>query len=322
MYGDFVTGLRDGLEASVVIGLVAAYLVGSGRRGAAKPVAAGAGAALALSLTVGHLLEFGSRELTPEAGRLLTGTLSVLTAALVTSMVFRVRRGTGPGAATWAAVGFLAVARDGVDAAVFVWATVRAAGDDVAGSPAPLAVVLLGIATAVLLGWAAYRAAARIPSPDRSVGWTGGLLVVGAAGVLAYGVRALQDAGPFGGSVPGGPGPGGWGPAGTAFDVSGALPADSWYGALAAGLIGFRPDPSPLQVTVWLLYLVPALALFLAPVGFGRSSGSVRVGVEEQKATDEKAGSGARGGDGAGTDGERLCDGARRAGGRTDGDTG
>ncbi|MGC5410527.1 iron transporter, partial [Streptomyces sp. DT225] len=109
-----------------------------------------------------------------------------------------------------------------------------------------------------------------------------------------------------------------------AFDISSTIPPDSWYGTLLKGTFNFQPDPTVLQLTVWVLYLVPALALFLSPVGFGRS---VATDQKARKAADGKseagtAGGGTRGGDGAEPDGERVRDGARRAGSRTGGDEG
>ncbi|MFF8292546.1 iron uptake transporter permease EfeU [Streptomyces sp. NPDC016309] len=328
MFGNYLIGLREGLEASLVVCILVAYLVKTGRRDALKPVWAGIGIAVGLALAFGCVLEFGSQELTFEAQELLGGSLSILAVGLVTWMVFWMRRtarhlkaelhgrldaalrlGTGALVAT----AFLAVGREGLETALFVWASVRAATDE-AGSSDPLVGVLLGIATAVVLGWLFYRGALRI-NLARFFTWTGGMLVVVAAGVLAYGVHDLQEARFLGGL------------ADKAFDVSATVPPDSWYGTLLKGVFNFQPDPTVLQVTVWALYLVPTLALFLAPVGFGRS-----VGVEEQKATDEKAGAesgsgpggGARDGDGDGTgaDGERVRDGARRAGGRPVGDEG
>ncbi|MEV7182283.1 FTR1 family protein, partial [Kitasatospora sp. NPDC093679] len=76
-------------------------------------------------------------------------------------------------------------------------------------------------------------------------------LVVVAAGVLAYGVHDLQEAG--------------WIPGLTsqAFDVSSTVPKDSWYGTLLKGVFNFQPDPTTFQVIVWAAYLVPVLALFL-----------------------------------------------------------
>ncbi|MBT2443141.1 FTR1 family protein [Streptomyces sp. ISL-36] len=323
MFGNYLIGLREGLEASLVVCILIAYLVKTDRSDALKPIWIGIGVAVGVALAFGAGLEFGSQELTFEAQELLGGSLSILAVCLVTWMVFWMRRtarhlkqelhgkldaalrmGTGALVAT----AFLAVGREGLETALFVWASVRASSD---GTYAPLAGVLLGIATAVLLGWLFYRGALRI-NLAKFFTWTGGMLVVVAAGVLAYGVHDLQEARFLGGL------------ADKAFDVSATIPPDSWYGTLLKGVFNFQPDPTVLQVTVWTLYLIPTLVLFLAPVGFGRS-----VGVEEQKATDEKAEAaaveGARGDDGGdrtGADGERLRDGTRRAGAAAGGDEG
>ncbi|MFD4140437.1 MULTISPECIES: iron uptake transporter permease EfeU [unclassified Streptomyces] len=321
MFGNYLIGLREGLEASLVVCILIAYLVKTGRRDALRPIWIGIGIAVAISLGFGFGLEYGSQELTFEAQELLGGSLSVLAVCLVTWMVFWMRRtarhlrselhgkldaalqmGTGALVAT----AFLAVGREGLETALFVWASVRAATEGT-GNQAPLTGVLLGIATAVVLGWLFYRGALKI-NLARFFTWTGGMLVVVAAGVLAYGVHDLQEARFLGGL------------ADKAFDVSTAIPPDSWYGTLLKGVFNFQPVPTVLQVTVWGLYLVPTLGLFLAPVGFGRSER-----VEEQKATDENAGSGgdgARGDGGAVADGERLRDGARRTGSRPGGDEG
>ncbi|MEU8528220.1 iron uptake transporter permease EfeU [Streptomyces sp. NPDC048629] len=316
MFGNYLIGLREGLEASLVVCILIAYLVKTDRRDALKPIWIGIGVAVGVALAFGAGLEFGSQELTFEAQEALGGSLSILAVGLVTWMVFWMKRtarhlrselhgrldaalqmGTGALVAT----AFLAVGREGLETALFVWASVRASSD---GTSAPLIGVLLGLATAVFLGWLFYRGALKI-NLAKFFTWTGGMLVVVAAGVLAYGVHDLQEARFLGGL------------ADKAFDVSATIPPDSWYGTLLKGVFNFQPDPTVLQVTVWALYLIPTLALFLAPVGFGRP-----VRVEEQKATDEKAeaGDGGRGDDGAGADGERLRDGARRAGARSGGD--
>ncbi|MFD7440799.1 iron uptake transporter permease EfeU [Streptomyces sp. NPDC059909] len=322
MFGNYLIGLREGLEASLVVCILVAYLVKTGRRDALKPIWIGIGVACGVSLAFGAALEFGSQELTFEAQELLGGSLSILAVGLVTWMVFWMRRtarhlraelhgkldtalqmGTGALVAT----AFLAVGREGLETALFVWASVRAA-TDASGSSAPLTGVLLGIATAIVLGWLFYRGALRI-NLAKFFTWTGGMLVVVAAGVFAYGVHDLQEARFLGGL------------ADKAFDISATVPPDSWYGTLLKGVFNFQPDPTVLQVTVWLLYLVPTLTLFLAPVGFGRSVGDEK--QKAQKATDEQAGSGgdgARGDDGAVADGERVRDGSRRAGSRTGGD--
>jgi high-affinity iron transporter len=95
------------------------------------------------------------------------------------------------------------------------------------------------------------------------------MLVVVAAGVLAYGFHDLQEAGWFPGLTS------------LAFDISDTVPPDSWYGTLLKGVFNFQPDPTVLQVTVWLLYLIPTLALFLSPVGFASGKGKVKVTDEQ-----------------------------------------
>lgn len=287
MFGNYLIGLREGLEASLVVCILVAYLVKTGRRDALKPVWIGIGVAVAVSLAFGAGLEFGSQELTFEAQELLGGSLSIVAVVLVTWMVFWMRRtarhlraglhgkldaalqmGTGALVAT----AFLAVGREGLETALFVWASVRAASESGSGgSYEPLAGVVLGLLTAVLLGRLFYRGALRI-NLAKFFTWTGGMLVVVAAGVLAYGVHDLQEARFLDGL------------ADKAFDVSATIPPDSWYGTLLKGVFNFQPDPTVLQVTVWALYLVPALALFQAPIGSGPS-----VRVEKQKATDEQA---------------------------------
>ncbi|MFD3623514.1 iron uptake transporter permease EfeU [Streptomyces sp. NPDC058698] len=288
MFSNYLIGLREGLEASLVVCILIAYLVKTGRRDALKPVWAGIGVAVALALGFGCALEFGSQELTFEAQEALGGSLSILAVCLVTWMVFWMRRtarhlkaelhgkldaalAMGTGALVLTA--FLAVGREGLETALFVWASVHAAGD---GSPRPLIGVAVGLATAVLLGWLFYRGALRI-NLARFFTWTGALLVVVAAGVLAYGVHDLQEAD--------------WLPGLTslAFDVSGTVPPDSWYGTLLKGVFNFQPDPTVLQVTVWLLYLVPTLALFLAPVGFASGKGKVKEPDEQGSRPSEAA---------------------------------
>ncbi|MFK4110265.1 iron uptake transporter permease EfeU [Streptomyces sp. NPDC002176] len=264
MFSNYLIGLREGLEASLVVCILIAYLVKTGRREALKPIWTGIAIAVALALGFGCALEFGSQELTFQAQEALGGSLSIVAVCLVTWMVFWMRRtarhlkselhgrldaALAMGTGALVATAFLAVGREGLETALFVWASVHAASD---GTPRPLIGVALGIATAVLLGWLFYRGALRI-NLAKFFTWTGGMLVVVAAGVLAYGVHDLQEAG--------------WVPGLTdvPFDISDTIPPDSWYGTLLKGVFNFQPDPTAGQITVWLLYLVPVLTLFLLP---------------------------------------------------------
>ncbi|TQJ52570.1 FTR1 family protein [Streptomyces sp. NBC_00080] len=287
MFSNYLIGLREGLEASLVVCILIAYLVKTDRRDALKPIWIGIGVAVALALGFGCVLEFGSQELTFQAQEALGGSLSILAVGLVTWMVFWMRRtarhlkselhgkldaALAMGTGALVATAFLAVGREGLETALFVWASVHAAGD---GTPRPLIGVALGLATAVLLGWLFYRGALKI-NLAKFFTWTGGMLVVVAAGVLAYGVHDLQEAD----LVPG--------LNSLAFDITGTIPPDTWYGTLLKGVFNFQPDPTVLQVTVWLLYLVPTLALFLAPVGFASGKGKVKSPDEQGTQPDDR----------------------------------
>ncbi|MFI1409047.1 iron uptake transporter permease EfeU [Streptomyces sp. NPDC020707] len=281
MFGNYLIGLREGLEASLVVCILIAYLVKTDRRDALKPVWIGIAVAVVLALGFGFALEFGSQELTFEAQEALGGSLSIIAVGLVTWMVFWMRRtarhlrselhgrldaALRMGTAALVATAFLAVGREGLETALFVWASVRASND---GTQGPLIGVLLGILNAVVLGYLFYRGTVRI-NLAKFFTWTGGMLVVVAAGVLAYGVHDLQEADFLPGLT------------NKAFDISGTVPPDSWYGTLLKGVFNFQPDPTVVQVVVWVLYLVPTLAFFLAPSRSGRRGAGSPAPVREE----------------------------------------
>ena len=259
----FLVGLREGLEASLVVGILVAYLVRAGRRDRLRPVWGGVAAAVVLSLAAGAALELTSASLGHRAQEAFGGVASLLAVAFVTWMVFWMRRtartlrgelhgrldtALAVGPLALAATGFLAVGREGLETAVFLWSA-AASSDGAAGSTVS---ALAGITAATGLGWLVYRGAVTLDL-RRFFTWTGAALVVVAAGVVAYGVHDLQEAG--------------WlpGESARAFDVSDVVPRSSWYGSLLKGTVGFQPDPTVLQVAVWLAYLVPVLVLFLRP---------------------------------------------------------
>jgi high-affinity iron transporter len=263
MIGNYLIGLREGLEACLVVCILVAYLVKTGRREKLPPVWTGIGIAVALSLGFGAVLQYGSSTLTFEAQEALGGSLSIVAVGLVTWMIFWMRRtarhlkaelhgkldaALAVGTGALVATAFLAVGREGLETALFIWTAVQATGDGVR----PLVGAVLGLLTAVLLGWLFYRGALRI-NLARFFTWTGAMLVVVAAGVLAYGFHDLQEARFLPGLDS------------RAFDISATVPPDSWYGTLLKGILNFQPDPTWLQVTVWSLYVVPTMFLFLRP---------------------------------------------------------
>jgi len=263
VFAGYLIGLREGLEATLVVSVLVALLVRSDRRDRLPLVWAGAGAALVLSVAFGALLTFTAAHLEYRQQELFEAVTSLLATVFVTWMIFwmrgaartisgdlRARLGEALeiGAVAVVVMAFLAVAREGLETALLFFASVRGATT----TAVPLIGISLGLLTAVALGWAVYRSAMRI-NLSRFFTWTGLLLILVAAGILKYGVHDLQEAGVLPGLST------------HAFDIGGALPADSWYGALLSGMFNITPRPSVLETVVWAAYAVPALVLFLRP---------------------------------------------------------
>lgn len=268
MLANFLIGLREGLEAALVVSILVAYLVRTGRRELLPTVWTGVGVAVVLSLGFGAALTFGPRGLSFEAQEAIGGSLSIVAVGLVTWMVFWMARTArhlrdelhhrlddAIAAGRWAVavMALLAVGREGLETALFLWAAAQATGS----SSRPLLGAAAGLAVAVGLGVAMYHGALRI-NLRGFFAWTGLFLVVVAAGVLSYGVHDLQEA---------------WilpGLSSLAFDVSAQVPPSSWYGTLLKGTVNFTPATTWLQAIAWLAYLVPVLTLYVRGVWFTR----------------------------------------------------
>ena len=263
MFANYLIGLREGLEASLIVGILVAYVVKAGHSTRLGAIWAGTGIAIAVSLAFGAALTATSSSLSEEAEHAFAGTMSIIAVALVTWMVFWMRRTAREmrgemhgkldkallsGGFALGLVALVAVLREGLETALFLWASTSASE----GTAAALGGALLGIATAVVIGWAVYRGAVRLNLATFFT-WTGALLIVVAAGVLAYGVRDLQEAG--------------WLPGGEnyAFDVSSTVDEDGPLGTILGGFFHFDPITTWLQLTVWVVYLVVTLAIYLRP---------------------------------------------------------
>ncbi|MGV1007963.1 MAG: iron uptake transporter permease EfeU [Dermatophilaceae bacterium] len=255
-------GLREGLEAALVVVILAAFLVKTDRRWALRYIWVGVAAAVGLSVVLGAILTFGTSRLSFEAQELVGGAASIIAVGFVTAMVFWMRSASrtisgelkgdlekaldvGPWAI--ATVAFLGVGREGLETAIFFYATTQAAG---AGNSLPMLGWLVGLGGAAALGVAIYRGVLRIDL-GRFFRWTGVLLVFVAAGILSYGVHDLQEAGVLPGLTT------------LAFDVSTAVDPSSWYAALLKGILNLTPQTTVLQAVVWLLYVGIVLPLFL-----------------------------------------------------------
>jgi high-affinity iron transporter len=263
VFASYLIGLREGLEATLVVSVLVAFLVKSDRKDKLPQVWTGVGVAVALSVAFGALLTFTAARLEYTGQELFEAIASLLAVVFVTWMIFWMRRAARAlsgelrgklsealqvGSFAVVVMAFLAVAREGLETALLFFAAAQGATT----TAEPLIGITLGVLTSVLIGWGLYRSAIKI-NLTRFFTWTGLLLILVAAGILKYGVHDLQEAGVLPGLTT------------YAFDINGVLPADSWYGALLSGIFNITPQPSVVEVVAWAAYLVPTLFLFLRP---------------------------------------------------------
>ena len=263
MLATYLIGLREGLEAALIISILVAYLVRTDRRSALPWVWTGVGLAVAMSMGVALVLNMTSAALSDTAEELFAGIMSLLAVALVTWMVFWMKsasrtiasdlrgsldRAFSMGVGAVAAMAFVSVAREGLETAVFFFSLTESAGEGYR----PVLGLVLGLATSAGIGLLLYRGAIRV-NLSTFFRYTGLLLILVAAGVLAYGIHELQEVGLLPGEE------------NLAFDVSATIPPDSWYASVARGVVGFRPAMSVLEVAAWAAYVVTTTFLFLRP---------------------------------------------------------
>ena len=264
MLANFLIGLREGLEAALVVSILIAYVKKLGRDDVITRIWLGVGLAVLISLGLGAILTYGAYGLSFAATELIGGILSIIATGFVTWMIFwmlRAARGLSKelrsevdshlAGAGWGLVfvAFLAVGREGIETALFIWAAVQASGSTVY----PVAGAAIGIAVAVVLGYLIYRGVLSI-NLTKFFTYTGVFLIVVAGGVVSYGVHDLQEAGFLPGLNT------------LAFDVSAAVPPDSWYGTLLKGTVNFSPATTVFEAAAWVLYVVPVMTFFVLSV--------------------------------------------------------
>ncbi len=273
MLANYLIGLREGLEATLVVVILVAYLVKTGRRGLLGGIWTGVAIAIGVSLAFGALLTFGPRGLSFEVQEAIGGVLSIVAVGFVTWMVMwmarsarslsgdlkgRVDKAAAAGGASLVVVAMLAVGREGLETALFLWAATQAAAGT-GSTTAPLLGAALGLGTAVVIGYLFYKGALSI-NLAKFFKWTGAILIVVAAGVLAYGVHDLQEAGILPGLN------------NLAFDVSNVIAPGSFIGTILKGTLNFSPQTTWLEAVVWVLYVAVTMTLFFRVIN--RSSTS------------------------------------------------
>lgn len=263
MLSTFIIALREGLEATLIVGILVAYLAKTGRTHLRRALWTGVTLAIAVSLALGAILTFTSRELPPHGEEIFAGVLAVVAVALVTWMVFWMKRtarnlrhelenkvdsAVHMGAFAMAATAFVAVAREGLETSLFIYTNFKT----VKTSMGPSVGLVLGLGAAIGLGFLIYQRTISV-NLGKFFRITGVALIIVAAGVLSNGIGDLQSAG--------------WLPGGAtyAWSVDKWLAPDSLPASILGGSIGFATTTTWLQVGIWFIYLGAVLVPYLTP---------------------------------------------------------
>jgi high-affinity iron transporter len=264
MIPTFVIALREGVEASLIIGIIAAFLAREGRRDAMRQVWLGVGAAVLLCMVGAVALRIVGQEL-PESGQAsLETVIGLVAVAAVTYMIVWMRRhargikSTLEGSAAMAlaagsttalvAMAFLAVLREGFETSAFLLAAFQDSTDTAAAG----AGAVLGLLAAVAIGIGLYRGGMRI-NLARFFRITGLVLVFVAAGLLATAVHTAHEAGWLSGLQ------------GQALDLTWLVQPGTISGSLLTGMLGLQPSPTVGEVLAYVLYAVPMALYVLWP---------------------------------------------------------
>jgi high-affinity iron transporter len=274
----FVIALREGIEAALIVSILLAYLKQLGRSDRSHLVWWGTGLAVALSAILGTVIFTIGAEFEGTSEQVFEGLVTLTAVSVLTWMIFWMRRQGArikselqekvdtalvAGGLALAALAFFAVLREGVETALFLFAAAEGTAVEGGGVAAQLLGATIGLGVAIVLGVLLYRGGIRM-NLRTFFKVTGVILIVVAAGLFAYSVHELQEAG--------------WFPVleAHAFELS-SLPDDEGIGAILRGLLGYNADPTVLEVIAWAAYLVVVGALYLRPVVVTAPSRSVAV---------------------------------------------
>lgn len=259
MLATLVIGLREGLEAALIVGIIAAFLRKNGK--SLVPMWIGVAIAVALSILVGVGLSLVEQALPQAAQEAMESIIGAVAIVFVTGMIIWMNahsRGmkkeleheaeealSQGGAYALAAMAFLAVLKEGFETSVFLLATFSAA------QSASLAATgaVIGVLIAVAIGWGIYAGGVRLNLAKFFRG-TGAFLILVAAGLVITALRTAHEAG--------------WINAGqqTTVNLSWLVQPGTVQSALITGVLGIPADPRLIEVIGWFAYLIP-VALYV-----------------------------------------------------------
>lgn len=264
-----LTGLREGVEAALIVAIVLSYLAKTGNARYFGRIWLGVGGAVVASVVLGVGLFVTVGRLQQPYEQIFEGLTMLLAATVVTWMLFWMRRQaasvrgelqvamdrvlTGGGAWGLAVLAFTAVIREGLETALFLVGQAQAAGrGSDQGAASVLVGALVGLAAATAIGWGFYHGSRRVDL-RRFFRWTGVALVFIAAGLLGRAIHEFVEIGVIGLGTA------------TAFDASSILPHEEGIGQFLRALFGYSSTPEVVTLVSWATYVVLVLALFLRP---------------------------------------------------------
>jgi high-affinity iron transporter len=259
---NFLIGLREGLEASLIVGILVAYTLKTGSPRLIHKILTGTALAVLVSILVGLALAEFVAVVPQGTNEIISGLASIAAMGFVTWMIFwmsKQSRNLKSGLQekidnsqtktyTLVTVAFLAVIREGIETSVFIWSASRATGADTY----PVVGAALGLVVSAVLGYLVYRGSLKL-NLATFFKYTGAFLIIVAAGILAYGVGELQQIGWLNFLNA------------TAYDLTGMIPIGSTLDTLLRGTISFKSAPTVLVSLTWLSYVVIVGRLYLRP---------------------------------------------------------
>jgi high-affinity iron transporter len=262
----FVIGLREGLEASLIVGIVAAFLRKQDRPDAVRWMWVGVASAVAICAGVAVALQIVDQDLPQRQQEGLETVVAGVAVVMVTFMIVWMRRhsadlagqlrasaaGALASGSVWAlvAMAFVAVMREGIETAVFLLAAFQASGDATSAGLGALA----GILVAAAIGWGIYRGGMRL-NLGRFFRVTAAVLVLVAAGLVASAIHTAHEAAWLNGLQH------------PALDLGWLVHPGSVSSSLLTGMLGLQPHPTVGETVGWLVYALPMLAYVLWPSG-------------------------------------------------------
>ncbi len=265
MLPSYILSLREGLEAALIIGIVLGALRKMRRPDLVSAVWAGALSAAVVSAMAALLLNTLGMSLEGRTEEIFEGVTMLLAAGILTWMIFWMARQTRTFKAElesgvqraslggrWSLFGlaFLAVVREGIELALFL--TAAAFASDAAQT---LGGALLGLGTAILLGWSLFATTVRLDL-RRFFTVTGALLILFAAGLVAHGVHEFNDADWIPNIIE------------HVWDINPFLNETSTLGQMLKALFGYNGNPSLTEVLAYLAYF-GAILIGLRAAGRG-----------------------------------------------------